>query len=334
MENDSLVTICIPVFNGACYISHTLNSLMIQSYRNIKIIISDNASTDETVDIVKRFCEKDARFQLIRNKTNLGYCKNVMKAVLEASSDIIAIYHSDDIYEATIVEKEVSLLYNRPDIQGVFTKHIFYRSENLFTKVGIYNQLLKTSLYNNKYNAYIGSYPEYLPVILRLGNIFPCSSFMTHRETFLLLGGFLDTYPTNEDFNLWIRYLQRGYSLAILNEYLLKYRLSDSQVTENVRKDVCLPVMYQVIEEMIIKQSKLLPEERFFYVSNKVKGYLFAGNNAYKQKNFKIMYENISASKNVHLFPLTSIYGVFQRLPLVAYTIRSIVEWIKKTIKI
>ena len=119
--NDVTVSICIPVYNGGKYIAETLQSLIAQTYSNIEIIVSDNASTDNTGDIVRSFCAQDARIKYYRNDSNIGYCSNIQKVVNTALSDTIAIYHADDIYEPQIIEQEFSVLKNHPEIDGVFS---------------------------------------------------------------------------------------------------------------------------------------------------------------------------------------------------------------------
>ena len=65
MQNLPLVSICIPVYNGANYIDETINCCINQSYKNIEVIVSDNCSTDNTVELIKKYniineCHKKA----------------------------------------------------------------------------------------------------------------------------------------------------------------------------------------------------------------------------------------------------------------------------------
>ncbi len=77
MESSSpLVSIGLPVFNGSNFIEAAIESILSQSYSNLELIICDNASTDETVALCKRFVEKDPRVEYFRQEKNLGATRN------------------------------------------------------------------------------------------------------------------------------------------------------------------------------------------------------------------------------------------------------------------
>ena len=323
MTQDLLVSVCIPVYNGGLYIGDTLNSLIKQTYKNIEIIVSDNASTDNTGEIVKSFCVADPRVKYFRNKTNLGYCKNILSAVNKASSEFIAIYHADDIYSPNIIEKQYNVLKKNDSIHGVFVKLESFTKDGIEARPKIYNKLLKSNVFNKTFNLIVGNYTDYLPLILTYGNLFACPSFMTRKEIFLELGGFKDTYSSNEDLDLWIRYLQNGYSLAIINEFLFKYRMSENHGSANWRKNTELPIKYKVIDDMIIRISTNLNIKYLkLYKKNKASGYIYAAFVSYLQNNYSNMRENIKKSKEIYLFNVFNQYGIAQVFPKFACYIK------------
>ena len=112
MEKNPLVSIGIPAYNSGKFIEEMLRSIMRQTYTNLEIIISDDASTDETGDIVQKLMKEDSRIRYIRQAKNRGNVENFNWVAAEATSEFLALYHSDDIYEPTIVEKELELLMN------------------------------------------------------------------------------------------------------------------------------------------------------------------------------------------------------------------------------
>ena len=67
-----LVSIGIPIYNAEEFLIERINSIINQTYKNLEIIISDNASTDTTEKICKKFAEKDVRIKYIRQKNNMG----------------------------------------------------------------------------------------------------------------------------------------------------------------------------------------------------------------------------------------------------------------------
>jgi glycosyltransferase involved in cell wall biosynthesis len=72
-NNNPLVSVLIPTYNSALYIKDTLESILNQTYKNLEIIVIDDASKDSTVNIVKKY--KDKRIKLFVNKKNLVFLK-------------------------------------------------------------------------------------------------------------------------------------------------------------------------------------------------------------------------------------------------------------------
>ncbi|RTE07919.1 glycosyltransferase [Paenibacillus whitsoniae] len=113
-ENEPLVSIGLPVYNGEKYLQSALESLLSQDYRNIEIIISDNGSEDSTEDICKSFLYGDSRIHYYRNDTNIGGIQN-FKKVLELSSGEYFMWAAhDDLREPQFVRDCVKQLENNP----------------------------------------------------------------------------------------------------------------------------------------------------------------------------------------------------------------------------
>lgn len=100
------VSVCIPCWNSENRIGKALDSVLAQTYADFEIVVSDNASTDSTVDVVRAF--RDSRIRLNQNPANVGCWANHNIAWHLSTSDLITFLHSDDTYEphrlATLVE--------------------------------------------------------------------------------------------------------------------------------------------------------------------------------------------------------------------------------------
>lgn len=108
MSETPLVSVCIPTFNREKIIAHTLESAMNQSYKNIEIIISDNCSTDNTFEILKKYSEKDTRIKLFRMKENKGPVENWKNCFVNSSGKFIKYLWSDDYIDVDFIEKAVN----------------------------------------------------------------------------------------------------------------------------------------------------------------------------------------------------------------------------------
>lgn len=88
-------SICIPNFNYAHYIGKTIQSVLDQTYQNFEIIVADNASTDNSVQVVQSF--HDSRIRLVRNRYNIGFAPNLQRVTSYATGDFVNLLSSDDL---------------------------------------------------------------------------------------------------------------------------------------------------------------------------------------------------------------------------------------------
>ena len=102
-----LISIALCTYNGQEFLEEQLSSILSQSYEHLELIVSDDGSTDRTLEIIEDFAAKDARVRLYQNPQNLGFNKNFEKAISLTSGEYIAISDQDDIWE---VDK-IKLLY-------------------------------------------------------------------------------------------------------------------------------------------------------------------------------------------------------------------------------
>ena len=110
MDTETLVTIGMPVFNGEETIDQALDSLLAQSHENFELIVSDNASTDNTLEIVDRYAGRDSRIRVIRNTENLGAVANFDKVLDEATGSLFMWAAVDDLWEPDFIKELVHLL--------------------------------------------------------------------------------------------------------------------------------------------------------------------------------------------------------------------------------
>ena len=101
MENPTF-SICIPNFNYAHYLGETIESVLNQTYPHFEIIIADNASTDNSVEVVKSY--DDPRIRLIQNQYNIGFAPNLQAATAPAVNDFINLLSSDDCMRPDALE--------------------------------------------------------------------------------------------------------------------------------------------------------------------------------------------------------------------------------------
>lgn len=110
-----LVSIGIPVYNEGRFLEESLLSLLSQEYQNLEIIISDNASTDKTEEICRKFCKRDNRIRYHRFDTNQGATANFKKVIDLAQGRYFMWAAGHDLWSTNLVMECVSTLEKNPN---------------------------------------------------------------------------------------------------------------------------------------------------------------------------------------------------------------------------
>ena len=107
---ESLLRVGMPVFNGEKFLSRSITSLLNQTYSNFELIISDNASTDQTSYICKEFAKKDKRIIYVRQEQNFGGIWNYNYVLKESKSKYFMWAAVDDFWEPEFIAKNIAIL--------------------------------------------------------------------------------------------------------------------------------------------------------------------------------------------------------------------------------
>lgn len=235
MTQPPLVSICIPTYNGAKYLEETLNCAINQTYPNIEIIITDDQSTDNTLEICNNFAKKDPRIKIIQNEKNLGLLGNWCEVVNKTSqnSEWIKFLFQDDLMDLFTVEKMINCALSS-DVDFVLTnrEYFFEQSVSKQTKKN-YGNIPKTGNILKKSKKYT---PEETATLISeyffhncLGEP-PC--FLFKRDKYKH-----SDYPTE-----FIQLIDYAFILEkildnefyFLNEKLIKFRVhNNSQSSKN-----------------------------------------------------------------------------------------------------
>jgi len=119
MKNNPKVTVIIPTYNRAHLIQRSVNSVLNQSYKNLELLVIDDASTDSTEQRISEI--RDERLKYIRNKVNLGPSRSRNRGIEFSTGEIIAFQDSDDEWYRDKLEKQVDMLLKSPeDVAAVY----------------------------------------------------------------------------------------------------------------------------------------------------------------------------------------------------------------------
>ncbi len=114
------VSLGLPVYNGADYLRLTLESIIAQTFEDWELIISDNGSTDETMDIVAEFAALDERITYRRHPSNIGAHRNYNSIIPHATGEYFKWLAHDDLHAPSFLERCVEILDARPEVVLAF----------------------------------------------------------------------------------------------------------------------------------------------------------------------------------------------------------------------
>ena len=132
-----LVTALVPTYNGARFIGRTLESLATQTWPNLEILIGDDCSTDDTLEMVRRFAERHPNVRIIERDANLGWLRNSNDLMANARGEMMFFAFHDDVVAPTYVEELVRALRAEPaavlafsdmevhELDGTVDRHAF-----------------------------------------------------------------------------------------------------------------------------------------------------------------------------------------------------------------
>ena len=125
MNRQNLISVGVPVYNAEKTISRCLDSIINQSYSNLEIIISDNNSTDRTLEICKSYADVDSRIILIKQESNIGPARNFAYVLERSHGTYFCWVASDDMRSTDFLQLNHEFLANNPEAAASTSPHEF-----------------------------------------------------------------------------------------------------------------------------------------------------------------------------------------------------------------
>lgn len=232
MDNP-LVTVCVVSYNALAFIQETLESIKGQTYKEIELIISDDASSDGTVE----FCQKwiatnKMRFvdaKLITSEKNTGVTANCNRGLEVSHGKWWKVIGSDDILTVDCIESFVEYVKTRPEIKFIFGKQITFTGEfNSGTHKP--QELPFRALF---FRDSISAKKQY-EIIVKLPQVGCAPTSFASTEILRSVGGFNPRFPMNEDTPLYIHLTSMGVKLWYLDEFVVYRRIHAGSIMHQI----------------------------------------------------------------------------------------------------
>lgn len=202
------VSIILPVYNGSLYLSKSIESCINQTYSNIEIILVNDCSTDNTLEICQAYAQKDKRIHVINNLNNLKLPKSLNIGHIHSTSDLITWTSHDNIFAPNAIKFLLSNLDIETDI--VYSDYFEIDEDGKVT-----GEKKLPEIDNLIFNNCIGA------------------SFLYRKKVWNEIGGYNEELYKMEDYFFWISALASGfkYKKIITYEPIYFYRVHELSLT-------------------------------------------------------------------------------------------------------
>lgn len=218
-----LVSVCIPAYNNAEYISETMDSILKQTYQNLELIVVDDNSKDNTLEVLQKYAEKDDRVKVYHNEKNLGMSGNWNHCLELCEGEFIKLVCADDLLAENALEKEVQALIENPSA-------VMSESDTKFVDLngngkGFYKRFRANGLVAGSRVARKGFF---------IKNYFGAPQANTFRKSaYQKVGGFDTDYTYILDYDFWVELAKLG-DVYIIHEPLNFFRVRNDSNTGQV----------------------------------------------------------------------------------------------------
>jgi glycosyltransferase involved in cell wall biosynthesis len=204
ITSNSRVSVIIPVFNNAQFIAEAIQSVFDQTYTNYEIIVADDGSTDNTLEVLKRFGDRVTVLAL----SHQGVCATRNEAINQSHGEFIALLDADDLWESRKLERQVAYLDQHPEFALVYAYSTNFTGKNegnvaLVKKLDFEGDIFKDIFTKNS---------------------FANSTIVMRRSVFDEMDGYDESLTAMEDYELNLR-IARKHQIGRVPESLLRRRI-------------------------------------------------------------------------------------------------------------
>ncbi len=209
------VSVIIKSFNHEKYISEAINSILNQSFQDFEIVVTDDASTDKSTEIISSF--KDPRINFVSLKQNQGISLTMNATLNRARGEFIAILNSDDVALPDRLERQVQYLNANSRVTALFSLPSLINEEG--------SSIQSSPDFQSAIELADGPCNTWLRKFFFQGNCLCAPTAMIKRSAIIECGGYDPRLGSLNDFDYWLRMLTKGYVFHMLREPVTLFRI-------------------------------------------------------------------------------------------------------------
>jgi glycosyltransferase involved in cell wall biosynthesis len=295
-----LVSVPVATYNSAKYIVETLESIYNQAYAEIELLISDDFSTDGTIEIVDEWIQQErvrnrfVRIEFIKVTHNTGVSANCNRFISACQSDWIKMIAGDDILLPNCIEDNMKFVSENQEAQIVFSQVRLY--EDTFEEKNFLKTIPK-SFPNNLMHPSLTAQDQY-KLLLIADRLHYTPSFLLNKKAIIKVGGYDESSRLVEDYPMWLKLTSSGIKFYYFHKETVGYRMH-SNATNNKSHEVL--VKPSVLNNYLIRKIYAHPHLPKLVVLDELWVH-----------NVALLFKNLGITKktkvNLGLYKLTTVY--------------------------
>jgi glycosyltransferase involved in cell wall biosynthesis len=223
---NSLVTVIIATYNSSPFVVETLESVLKQTWEKFELIITDDCSIDNTIEVCAKWLSKNSsrfvRAEILTTEKNTGVSANANRGLNAANGEWIKFLGADDTLKTNCIEDNMVWISYHPEVKVLFSQIGIYRDtfepQNILSTTPNIPFGPKSLLISNR------SAESQYKMLLICDRIHFTPSVFLHRDTLLSVGGFDERFRLLEDYPLWLNLTRNGHKLYFMNKVTVNYR--------------------------------------------------------------------------------------------------------------
>lgn len=217
----ALVSVIITSYNYADYIKETIESVIKQTYTNWELIIVDDGSTDNSVEIIKSYMERDSRIKLFQhpNGKNRGLSASLKLGIKEASGEWVAFLESDDFFAPDSLEKKLEAIKENSQIDLLFTGLEMFGDDDKIKALNKHFDEIEKNIYPLTQSGFIKDYSKKIHKV----NLIPTFSVVMVKKNLIEKCRFDSPCKAAIDHYLWVQLFK--YNVYYLSDKLTCWRI-------------------------------------------------------------------------------------------------------------
>lgn len=232
MGTKPLVSIIISTYNSSNFIVETLESIKVQKWSDIEIIITDDCSKDNTIEICRSWLNENSnrfiRHEVLTSDRNTGVSANANRGLLLSKGRWIKFLGADDTLKPDCISANMGWIITHPETKALFSRiEVFkdtFEPENLI-------ETIPATPYNPSgiLSSSRCAISQYKMLLISDRIHFAPSAFL-NRETLISVGGFDERFKLLEDYPLWLNLTKNGHKLYFMDKVTVNYRMHSKAI--------------------------------------------------------------------------------------------------------